>query len=117
MKLRRCIEGEYVADDEFTDEEAKVVFSWESSTNEQKYAICEKYGWGTNGGIYVSHVPERPPVIFRFYVRTRLADEERTVEWRPVLAHDIEEAIKVAEKMPDVEVCLEASIIPGGVVT
>ena len=27
------------------------------------------------------------------------------------------DAIKVAEKMPDVETCLEASVIPGGVVT
>lgn len=51
------------------------------------------------------------------YVRVRLADVNRTLEWRAIVAHSLEEAIKVAEQMPDVEVCLEASFVPGGVVT
>lgn len=51
------------------------------------------------------------------YVRVRLADVNRTLEWRTVVAHSLEEAIKVVERMPDVEVCLEASFVPGGVVT
>lgn len=51
------------------------------------------------------------------YVHVRLADVERTLEWREVEAETLEAAIKVAEAMPDVEVCLEASITPGGVVT
>jgi hypothetical protein len=51
------------------------------------------------------------------YVNVRLADTERTREWREVEAETLDVAIKVAEQMPDVEVCLEASIVPGGVVT
>lgn len=51
------------------------------------------------------------------YVRVRLADVDRTLEWRTVEADTLDEAIKVAEAMEDVEVCLEASSIPGGVVT
>lgn len=51
------------------------------------------------------------------YVRVRLADVDRTLEWREVKSATLHEAIKVAEKMPDVEMCLEASLTPGGVVT
>jgi hypothetical protein len=53
----------------------------------------------------------------KIYVRVRLADTERTLEWREVEADSLEAAIKVAERMDDVEVCLEASVIPGGVPT
>ena len=51
------------------------------------------------------------------YVRVRLADVDRTLEWRTVEAESLSEAVKIAEAMPDVEVCLEASFIPGGAVT
>ena len=51
------------------------------------------------------------------YVNVRLADVERTREWREVEAETLSDAIKVAEAMPDVEVCVEASITHGGVVT
>ena len=51
------------------------------------------------------------------YVRVRLADADRTLEWREVEAETLDAAIKVAEQMPDVEACLEASVTPGGVVT
>ena len=51
------------------------------------------------------------------YVRARLADVERTLEWREVEAEDLEQAIKIVEQQDDVEVVLEASWIPGGVVT
>lgn len=53
----------------------------------------------------------------KIYVHVRLADTERTLEWRQVEAGTLSEAIKIAEKMPDVEVCFEASVVPGGVVT
>ncbi len=52
----------------------------------------------------------------KVYVRVRLADTERTREWREVEAETLDAAIKAVEQMPDVEVCLEASLIPGGVV-
>ena len=51
------------------------------------------------------------------YVRVRLADAERTLEWREIKAETLRAGIKIAEQMDDVEVCLEASFIPGGVVT
>lgn len=51
------------------------------------------------------------------YVYVRLSDTERTREWREVEAETLSDAIKVAEQMPDVEVCIEASVIPGGVAT
>lgn len=38
-------------------------------------------------------------------------------EWRQVEAPTLREAIAKAEQMPDVARCLEASIVPGGVVT
>jgi len=55
--------------------------------------------------------------ITKFYVHVRLADVDRTLEWREVAARDLDEAINVAHRMLDVEVCLEASVFPGGVVT
>ena len=51
------------------------------------------------------------------YVRCRLSDTERTVEWREVKADSLDGGIKTVEQMPDVEVWLEASFIPGGVLT
>lgn len=51
------------------------------------------------------------------YVKVRLADVDRTLEWREVEAESLSESIKIAEQMSDVEVCLEASLVPGGVVT
>lgn len=51
------------------------------------------------------------------YVHVRLADVERSLVWREVQANSLDAAIKVAEQMEDVEVCLEASVVPGGVVT
>lgn len=51
------------------------------------------------------------------YVRVRLADRERTVEWRETESTTLEEAIKNVEMEDDVEVVLEASWIVGGVVT
>ena len=51
------------------------------------------------------------------YVNVRLADEDRNREWRTVEAESLSDAIKVAEQMSDVEVCFEASFVPGGVVT
>jgi len=53
----------------------------------------------------------------KVYVRVRLADTDRTLEWREVEAETLSEGIKLVEQMPDVEVCLEASFIPEGVVT
>lgn len=51
------------------------------------------------------------------YVHVRLADADRTRQWREVEAETLSDAIKVAERMDDVEVCIEASLIPGGVAT
>ena len=53
----------------------------------------------------------------KLYVRVRLANAARTLEWREVEAETLDAAIKVAEQMEDVEVCLEASEIPGGMAT
>lgn len=53
----------------------------------------------------------------KLYVRVRLANAERTLQWREVEAESLDSAIKVAEQMEDVEVCLEASEIPGGMAT
>lgn len=53
----------------------------------------------------------------KIYVSVRLSDVNRTREWRTVEAETLSDAIKVAEQMPDVEVCLDASFVPGGVVT
>jgi len=38
-------------------------------------------------------------------------------EWRQVEAPTLREAMAKAEQMPDVARCVEASVIPGGVVT
>ena len=51
------------------------------------------------------------------YVHARLADVDRTLEWREVEAESLDHAIKIVEQQDDVEVVLEASWIPGGVVT
>lgn len=51
------------------------------------------------------------------YVKARLADADRTLEWREVEAKDLQQAIKIVEQQDDVEVVLESSWTPGGVVT
>lgn len=51
------------------------------------------------------------------YVRVRLADIDRTLEWREVKAESLQQAVKIVEQQDDVEVVLESSWIPGGVVT
>lgn len=51
------------------------------------------------------------------YVRARLADIDRSLEWREVEADDLQEAVKIVEQQDGVEVVLEASWTPGGVVT
>lgn len=53
----------------------------------------------------------------KIHVRVRLNDTERTLQWRQVEAETLSDAVKIAEQMPDVDVCLEASEIPGGAVT
>jgi len=55
--------------------------------------------------------------IRKAYVLARLADVDRTLEWREVEAESLEQAIKLVEQQNDVEVVLESSWIPGGVVT
>lgn len=42
------------------------------------------------------------------YVRARLADADRSLEWREVEADTLEQAIKIVEQQDDVEVVLEA---------
>ena len=61
----------------------------------------------------MTDVPDRKVV----YVHVRLADEQRTKTWRSFKAETLESAVKIAEQMPDVEVCLEVSFVPGGVET
>lgn len=51
------------------------------------------------------------------FVKVRLSDVDMTLEWREVEAPTLGDAIKVAERMPDVQVCVEASLVPGGVPT
>ena len=51
------------------------------------------------------------------YVRVQLANAEHTAEWREVEAETVDEAIKLAEEMPGVEVCLEATTIQGSAVS
>lgn len=117
-RFRKFRGVEYLHCDEFTEEEMAVIVDWDSATHEQKHEICVKYGWG---GFYCQQVPERPQIghglLFKCHVHVRLADVDRTIEWRAVIAHSLEQAVKFAERMPDVEVCLEASFVPGGVVT
>lgn len=47
------------------------------------------------------------------YVRTNGARHE----WRIVKADSLEHAFRIADAMPDVNAVLEASWVPGGVVT
>lgn len=51
------------------------------------------------------------------YVRVRLADAEHTAEWREVEAETVDIAIKIAEEMPGVDACLEATTFKGSAVT
>lgn len=56
------------------------------------------------------------------YVSVRLADRDRTFEWRevvcdPVHATSLIDAVKIVEAQEDVEAVLEASWIQGGVMT
>jgi hypothetical protein len=51
------------------------------------------------------------------YVRVRLANADRTVEWRVIQAESISDAVRMAHGQEDVESVLEASLVPGGVVT
>ena len=102
---------QYLNCDDYTEEEMAVVADWDGATKEQRTAFCEKYGFNSTPGLYTSHVP------LSLHVCVRLADVDRTVEWRTVKASSLDKAIKIAEQMPDVEVCLEASVTPGGVVT
>ena len=110
--------------DHYTEEEMVCVDDWESATKEQQDAFQAKYSEryktitpglftrdSASTGIY-SGLP-----VLNLHVRVRLADENRTLEWRTVKARSLDEAVKVAEAMEDVEVCLEASLNPGGVVT
>lgn len=60
---------------------------------------------------------ERDAVLRLCFVHVRLADVERTHKWIEIKAKTLDDAIKAAEAMPDVEVCFEASFIRGGVVT
>ena len=53
----------------------------------------------------------------RAYVRARLTDADRSLVWREIEADDLGHAIKIVEQQDDVEVVLEASTEPGGVVT
>ncbi len=51
------------------------------------------------------------------FVKVRLSDVDMTLEWREVEAPTLGDAIKVAERMPDVQVCVEAGLVPRGVPT
>jgi hypothetical protein len=51
------------------------------------------------------------------YVRVRLANAERTLEWRIIQAESNSDAVRTAHGQEDVESVLEASLVPGGVVT
>ena len=56
------------------------------------------------------------------YVSVRLADRDRTFEWRevvcdPVHSTSLIDAVKIVEAQEDVEAVLEASWIQGGVMT
>lgn len=61
----------------------------------------------------------------KIHVLVRLNDVDRSTEWRSVEVRDgkqndletLNAAIKIAEKMPDVESVLESSYVAGGVVT
>jgi hypothetical protein len=53
----------------------------------------------------------------RVHVNVRLKGIPWRTEWRQVQARDLSHAVKLAEEMPDVQQCYEASLVPGGVVT
>lgn len=50
------------------------------------------------------------------HVNVKLKKDGR-YEWRQVEAPTLREAMAVAERMPDVAMCVEASTVPGGVAT
>jgi hypothetical protein len=49
------------------------------------------------------------------HVNVKLKDGR--YEWRQVEAPTLREAMAVAERMPDVAMCVESSVVPGGVAT
>ncbi len=51
----------------------------------------------------------------KIYVYVRLKSDR--YEWRTIEAVSLQDAVTKAEKMKDVWACLEASFVPGGVVT
>ena len=113
-KWREFQGNQYLNCDDYTDEEMATLANWDDATKEQRTAFCDKYGFKSAPGLYTRCVPLDRKIV---YVRVRLSDVERTVEWREVEAETLGEGIKLVEQMPDVEVCLEASFIPGGVLT
>lgn len=50
-------------------------------------------------------------------LKTNHPNGEWRYEWRQVEAPTLREAMAVAERMPDVAMCVEVSTVPGGVVT
>lgn len=105
--------------DHYTEEEMVLVDDWNSGTEEQQAAFKAKHGESFKPlrglltrdrptGLY-SGLP-----VLNLHVRVRLADVDRTLEWRTVKARSLDEAVKIAEAMPDVEVALAASFTPGG---
>lgn len=115
---------EYWNCDHYTEEEMVCVDDWESATKEQQDAFKAKHGESFKPIIPGLYDRDNAPTgiysglpFLNLHVRVRLADVDRTLEWRTVKARSIDEAVKFAELMHDVEVCLEASIHPGGVVT
>ena len=101
----------YLNCDDYTEEEMSIVANWKSTPKEQRTAFCNKYGFNSSPGMYSRSIP------IDIHVHVRLSDTDRSLEWRKVKAGSLSEAVKIAEQMPDVEVCLEASLVPGGVVT
>lgn len=67
------------------------------------------------GGIGPQGVPKT------FHVNVRLKNDDPKAEWRhewrQVEAPTLREAMAVAERIPDVAMCVEASVVPGGVAT
>ena len=57
----------------------------------------------------------------KFHVNVRLKNDDPKAEWRhewrQVESSTLREAMEVAKRMPDVVMCLEVSIAPGGVLT
>lgn len=111
-KWREFQGKQYLNCDDYTDEEMEVVANWHDAPKEKRVAFCDKYGFNSPPGLFYSG-----STIRTVYVHVRLADVKRTLQWREVKAESLSNAIKVAEQMPDVEICLEASFVPGGVPT